>query len=98
MNGLSTGGGFIGAGSHAAVAEASRRWIETGREFLSELSVIADPPLPARGMTQFVAVTRDGLRAAAGLEEELGEGRQVLSPLFHAGQDVITQIRLTHGD
>jgi hypothetical protein len=92
---FSNGGGFIGAGTHAAVAEASRRWLETGREFLPELSTIADPTLPAQGMTQFVAVTRDGLRAAAGVEEELGEGRHELSPLFYAGQDVITQIRLT---
>ena len=92
---FSNGGGFIGAGTHAAVAEASRRWLETGREFLPNLSTIADPPLPAESMTQFVAVTRDGLRSAAGVEEELGNGRHELSPLFYAGQDVITQIRLT---
>jgi hypothetical protein len=94
---FSNGGGFIGAGTHAAVADASRRWLETGREFLSELSVTSDPPLPPEGMTQFVAVTRDGLRAVVAVEKELGEGRHGLSPLFYAGQDVITQIRLTQG-
>jgi hypothetical protein len=94
---FSNGGGFIGAGTHAAVADASRRWLETGREFLPELSVITDPPLPTEGMTQFVAVTRDGLRGAVAVENELGEGRHGLSPLFYAGQDVITQIRLTQG-
>ena len=94
---FSNGGGFIGAGSHPAVAEASRRWLETGEEFLSELSVIADPPLPAQGMTQFVAVTPRGLCGAIGVEEELGEDGHTLSPLFYAGQDVITQIRLTQG-
>jgi hypothetical protein len=92
---FSNGGGFIGAGTHAAVAEASRRWLETGREFLPELSVFADPPLPAQGMTQFVAVTRDGLRGAVVGEKELATDRHGLSPLFYAGQDVITQIRLT---
>ena len=94
---FSNGGGFIGAGTHPAVAEASRRWLETGRELLPELSTIADRALPARGMTQFVAVTRDGLRGAAGVGEELGAGRHELSPLFDAGHDVITQIRLTQG-
>jgi hypothetical protein len=94
---FSNGGGFIGAGTHAAVAEASRRWLETGQEFLPQLSEITDPPLPTEGLTQFVAVTREGLRGAVAQEEELGEDRHRLSPLFYAAQDVITQIRLTQG-
>lgn len=94
---FSNGGGFIGAGTHAAVAEASRHWLETGQEFLPQLSVITDPPLPTEGLTQFLAVTREGLRGVVAPEEELGEGRHRLSPLFYAGQEVITQIRLTQG-
>ena len=94
---FSNGGGFIGAGTHAAVVEASRRWLETGQEFLSQLSVMADPPLPTEGLTQFVAVTPEGLRGGVAPEEELGEERHDLSALFYAGQDVITQIRLTQG-
>jgi hypothetical protein len=94
---FSSGGGFIGAGTHAAVAEASRRWLETGRNFLPELPVITDPLLPTEGVTQFVAVTREGLRGTVEAEEELGGRRHRLSPLFYAGQDVITQIRLTQG-
>jgi hypothetical protein len=94
---FSNGGGLLGAGEHDAVAQASRRWLETGREFLDELAEVRDVPLPAEGMTQFVAVTPDGLRSAVAPEEELGEGRHGLSPLFYAGQDVITQIRLAEG-
>jgi hypothetical protein len=94
---FSNGGGLIGAGEHATVAEASGRWLETGEEFLPQLSVITDPPLPGEGLTQFVAVTREALRGIIAPEEELGEGRHSLSPLFYAGQDVITQIRLTQG-
>ena len=92
---FSNGGGVIGAGTHAAVAGANRRWLETGVTFLPELSGIADPPLPAQGMTQFVAVTPEGLRGAVAVEDDLGEGRHPLSPFFYAAQDVITQIRLT---
>jgi hypothetical protein len=94
---FSNGGGFIGAGTHATVADANRRWLETGLTFLPELSVITIPPVPAEGMTQFVAVTPDGLRGAVAVEDELGERRHELAPLFYAGQDVITQIRLTQG-
>jgi hypothetical protein len=46
-------------------------------------------------MTRFVAVTRDGLRGVIPSEEELGQGRHGLSPLFYAGQDGITHIRPT---
>jgi hypothetical protein len=94
---FSNGGGLLGAGDHDAVAQASRGWLETGREFVDELAEIRDVPLPAEGMTQFVAVTPEGLRSAVAPEEELGEGRHGLSPLFYAGQDVITQIRLAEG-
>jgi hypothetical protein len=94
---FSNGGGFIGAGTHAAVAEASRRWLESGQAFLPQLAAITDPPLPSVGMSQFVAVTPAGIRAADAPEKELGEGRHGLSPFFYAAQEVITQIRLTQG-
>ena len=95
---FSNGGGFIGAGTHASVAEANRRWHELGRSVLPLLGVTADLPLPADGMTQFIAVTPEGPRGAVAPEEELGEGRHELSPFFYAAQDVITQIRLSQGD
>jgi hypothetical protein len=94
---FSNGGGFIGAGTHENVAEANRRWHELGRSVLAQLTVIQDVPLPGEGMTQFVAVTPEGLRGAVAPEEELVQGRHELSPFFYAGQDVITQIRLSEG-
>jgi hypothetical protein len=42
---FSNGGGFIGAATHANVAEANRRRLETGIESLPELSVVTDPPV-----------------------------------------------------
>jgi hypothetical protein len=94
---FSSGGGFIGAGTHAGVADANRRWLESGPKFLPELSAITDPPPPDEGMTQFVAVTPEGLLGSVAPEEELGERRHRLSPFFYAAQDVITQIRLSQG-
>jgi hypothetical protein len=95
---FSNGGGIIGAGEHATVADASRRWLEAGRTFLPALGEVADPPLPDTGMTQFVAVTPHGLRSAVAVEDDLGNNRHALSPFFYAAHDVITQIRLTQGD
>jgi hypothetical protein len=92
---FSNGGGFVGAGTHPTVADASRSWLEAGRTFLPALSDVTEPPLPDVGMTQFVVVTREGLRGAVAPDDDLGGNRHELSPLFHAAQEVITQIRLT---
>jgi hypothetical protein len=46
---FSNGGGFIGAGTDATVAEANKRWLETGLTFLPKVSSITDPQLPPAG-------------------------------------------------
>jgi hypothetical protein len=94
---FSNGGGIIGAGEHGSVAEASRRWLEVARDFLPQLAAVTDPPPPEEGLTQFVGVTRTGVRSTVVPQGDLAEGRHPLSPLFHAGQGVITQIRLIEG-
>lgn len=92
---FSNGGGVIGAGEHAAVARATCGWLDMGVGMLELLAASDDEPQPpSEGLTQFIAVTPNGLRAAVAAEEDLGEERHGLSPLFHAGHEVITQIRL----
>lgn len=94
---FSNGGGIIGAGTHPSVAEASSRWLEVAREALEQLPSITDPSPPDEGLTQFVGVTRVGLRGTVAPEVDLGGRKHPLSPLYYAGQDVITQIRLATG-
>ena len=92
---FSKGGGVIGAGGHAQVARVTRQWLDRGLDTLESLAACDGAPgPPAEGLTQFVAVTPHGLRCATAPEDDLGEGRHELSPLFHAGHDVITQVRL----
>ena len=92
---FSNGGGMIGAGQHPHVAEATTRWLELAEQALDELPEVPDDvPIPDEGMTQLVAVTESGRRAAQAPEDELGGGGHPLSPLFYAGHDVITAIRL----
>jgi hypothetical protein len=92
---FSNGGGMIGAGEHPEVADATRRWLRVGADLLGELTPAhSDPPPPRSGLTRFIAVTPGGLRNAVVAEEQLGAGAHVLSPLFHAAHDVITEMRL----
>lgn len=92
---FSNGGGMIGAGQHEDVAAATRRWLELGEQSLERLPQAAgELPLPDEGITQLVAVTETGLRAARAPEEELGGGGHPLSALFYAAHEVITAIRV----
>ena len=92
---FSNGGGMIGAGQHPQVAATTKRWLELAEQALDHLpEATGDVALPDEGMTQLAAVTESGLRVARASEDELGGGRHPLSPLFYAGHDVITAIRV----
>jgi hypothetical protein len=50
--------------------------------------------LPELGRARFYVLTAMGIFTAEASERDLGEGRSELSPLFHAGHRVITELRL----
>ena len=92
---FSNGGGIIGAGQHDEVAARTKRWLELADEILAELpETPGDVQLPDEGVTQFVAVTEAGRRAARAPDDVLGGGGHPLSSLFYAGHAVITAIRV----
>ncbi len=91
---FSGGGGIIGAGKHAEVKAAGQEMLSTATEFLPQFKKTESFPVPASGMITFYLVTRDGVLTYSAKEVDLGEKRDKLSKLFHAGQAVITQVRL----
>ena len=90
----SSGFGIIGGGTHPAVVRANGALLAALAGELDRLNPRTDESLPAVGRTVIRALTYDGPRAYEADEDELGEGRDALSPVFHAAQDVITQLRL----
>lgn len=94
---FSSGGGVLGGGEHASVNEASRAFVAKAADDVQHVESTSDHPLPPEGMTRFYFRIDDGLRTAEAPENELGEGRHPLSALFHAGQEVLTQLRLISG-
>lgn len=78
---FSNGGGMIGMGAHAEPAEAGGCLLKAAESHVDS-------------RTKFIAITSEGLRAEMAPEEELGNNRHPLSPLFPAAHEVITQIRL----
>jgi hypothetical protein len=91
---LSSGGGIIGGQSHENVRLASSAFIKVANQFYQEMKFCESFPIPETGQTIFYALTDSGIVTGGGLENDLGYGRHPLSSLFHAGQEVITQLRL----
>jgi hypothetical protein len=94
---FSNGGGMLGGGEHRAVAEAAKVFVRECGGFLGKMERAADCPLPAAGGTIFYALTDEGTFCHCALEDDLGRKRSEFSPLFYAGQDVITRTRLLQG-
>ena len=91
---LSGGGGVIGGHAHQGVRQANAEFLETANEYYQDLDSTETFPVPEEGRTIFYVLTDSGVLTGAGLEDDLGYGRHPLSPLFHAGHGVITQLRL----
>lgn len=88
----STGGGTIGAGGQEPVAAASRAFVAEARNHVPAMTRTADFPRPTGGATSFYVLTSQGVFRATLAKPD---GTDPLMTLFMAGQDVITQLRLT---
>lgn len=88
------GSGIIGGGEHASVAKASKTLVSNSEKYFKSMTPTTSFPLPSVGRVKFYILTFSGTFTADIDENELGEGKHDLSPLFYSGQKVITQIRL----
>lgn len=91
---LSTGGGVIGAGEHAAVRAEGQRFRTVVADARGMLVRTAEFPLPRAGEVRFHARIGPDRFTGVAPEAMLRAGRHVLSPLYAAGQDLLTEIRL----
>jgi hypothetical protein len=91
---LSSGGGIIGAGAHAQVATATQQFLAVVDDHLALLTADADSGIPAAGRVIIRALTDQGWSSAEAAEGDLGRGPHPLSAVFHAGQGVLTELRL----
>jgi hypothetical protein len=90
---LSSGGAVIGGFAHPEVANAARALVAQAGTHAARMEPAAEFPRPRRGEVRFYVLTREGVRTAAASEDDLGEGRSPLSPLFLSAHEVITGLR-----
>ncbi len=91
---LSSGGGVIGAGEHVAVRAEGQRFRTVVADARSMLVRTAEFPLPRPGEVRFHARIGEDRFTGVAPEAMLRGGRHVLAPLYAAGQDLLTEIRL----
>ena len=95
---FSNGGGVIGAGGHELVRAASDALLSAAEGYLAGFGAVDGTPLPDVGRVRFYVRTFDGMRGAEADEDDLGEHRHQLSPVFHAAHEVIGAIRQVSPD
>jgi hypothetical protein len=88
------GGGIIGVGQHDGPRKALDNLLSAAPQFLNQAQPTKEFPLPTMGHTRFYFMTFDGIFTTEAIEEDFGEHRVPLSPVFYKAQEVITQARL----
>ena len=90
----STGGGTIGAGEHLSARRAGERFLKAAADSAPFMTPTSDFPLPSDGMVRFHVRTPEGDVTDEAPEETLRARRHRLAPLYLAGQDLMTEIRV----
>jgi len=94
----STGGGYIGGVEVENVRQASIRFVEVSGGFIDRMKLTTEFPLPSSGYIRFYVITPGGVYMTDEVKQiDLSLGSHELSPLYFAGDDVITELRIASG-
>jgi len=93
---LYTTSGFviIGGGAHPQVVTATQQFLASVEQSLDSFGPDPETDQPADAQTIIRALTFDGRRSVRAPEEDFGYERHPMSAVFHAGEAVITELRL----
>lgn len=92
---FSNGGGIIGAGEGTEPNAAARGLVAKAADFRAACTLTNEFPLPEKAYTRFYIITPKEILTSEAKEDDLGNGRHRMSPLFHTAQELITHMRLT---
>lgn len=90
---FSNGGGIIGLGPHAGPYSAAQSFLEASQQFSKQVQLTRIYPLPKPSYTRFYLLTGNGVLTAEAKEDDLVNNRLPLSPLFHKGHELISEVR-----
>jgi hypothetical protein len=85
--------GFTVLGRYS-IAQEARRFVVLGEKHLGSMQPTETFPYPKVGQIKFYVLTRDGVYSSEADEKELDGGQHALSPLFVAGNGVLSGLRI----
>ena len=89
---FSNGGGIIGLGPHLGAQNAGKAFLAFAQQYSKHGTATKKYPLPKPSHTRFYFLTGSGAMTVEAKEDDLGHGRHQLSPLFHKGHELISEI------
>lgn len=90
---FSNGGGIIGLGPHPGPTRAAQSFLAAAQKFSNQLQPTGNFPLPKPSNTRFYLLTGNGVLTAEAKEDDLGNNRHPLAPLFFSGHELIAEVR-----
>ena len=92
----STGGGVIGGIGHETVRKASIDFVNISGTFIDKMKLTLRFLCQSAITLKFYVITPSGIYTSEEVDADvLASGNHELSPLFLAGNDVITALRIT---
>lgn len=91
---FSNGGGIIGLGPHPDPQKAGKAFLALAQQYSKSATATKKYPLPNPTYTRFYFLTGSGVTTVEAKEEDFGYGRHQMSPLFHKGHELISEIRV----
>lgn len=88
-----TGGGMKGGIGHETVRNAAREAVDLAAGVLPRMIETTNFPLPGPDRVRFYVLTPQGVLTTETSRQALAE-QSALSPLFYAGQEVVSQMRM----
>ena len=90
---FSNGGGIIGAGEHVSVRAAADAFLTSVETHLAAFTIAETTPPPRIGRVRFYVRTFGPTLTGEADDQDLSQNRHQLSPVYHAGHAVMTEIR-----
>ena len=91
---FSNGGGILGSGEYPQVAKVARELLSESEKYKSHFSITENHPYPKPQFTRFYIIKRGSVLTAEFKENDLGNNKLPVSPLFHKGHELISMIRI----
>jgi hypothetical protein len=91
----STGGGYIGGIGVENIHAAAIRLVNVSGDFVTRLNIVTAFPMPPVGYVRFYIITPQGVYGSEDIDEDSLTMKDIdFKPLYHAAQEVISEIRL----